>query len=293
MPKEKKKNDEEEEIIEPDVEETPEEEEKEGGIIVDLEEEEEEEGKDFEEEDLEDEDPEVKKSKQNKKFAQMRIENKKLKEENETLKRTPAAPVTPVPTTPATTQPAKDMSQPRNWTEEQWDIYAKKDWKGAVDLRSQINAENVVNQKAVESKDTAGLEESKKVVSGKHPELNDDSSEKTKIYLAILNENPRYLTDPRGPIHAMRDMEDRMREQGFPEEEIVAAEKRGVQKEQTRQSRVVLTSQKGRSVSDSSKQVHLSKEDLEFCKFNDIDPKEFAKNKLKMSKSKKGGEVQV
>ena len=287
----KKKKDEEEEVIEPDVEETPEEDE-DGGIIVDLEEEESEEGEDFEEEDLEDDDPEVEKSKQNKKFAQMRIENKKLKEENEGLKRSPAAPVTPVPATPAAT-PAKDMSQPRNWTEEQWDVYAKKDWKGAVDLRTQINAENIIDKKATESKDTAGLEESKKVVSGKHPELNDDNSEKTKIYLAILNENPRYLTDPRGPIHAMRDMEERMRELGYPEEEIVAAEKRGVQKEQTRQSRVVLTSQKGRSVSDSAKQVHLSKEDLEFCKFNGIDPKEFAKNKLKMSKSKKGGEVQV
>lgn len=297
MPKDKKKKDEkEEEIIEPDVEETSEEEEKEeedGGIIVDLEEEDEEEGEDFDEEDLEDDDPEVKKSKRNKKFAQMRIENKKLKDENETLKRTPAVPVPPVPATDAAAPPIKDMSNPRNWTEEQWDVYAKKDWKGAVDLRTQINAENIINQKAVESKETEGLAESKKVVSGKHPELNDDSSEKTKIYLAILNENPRYLKDPKGPIHAMRDMEDRMRELGYPEEEIVAAEKRGAEKEQTRQSRVVLTSQKGRSVSDSAKQVHLSKDDLEFCKFNDIDPKEFAKNKLKMSKSKKGGEVQV
>ena len=291
MPKEKKKKDE-EEIIEPDIEETPEEEE-DGGITIDLDEKEEEEGEDFEKEDLEDDDPEVKKSKQNKKFAQMRIENKQLKEENEQLKRVPAVP-TPTVTPAAPAAPdIKDMRNPRNWTEDQWDVYAKKDWKGAVDLRSQINAENVVDKKATETKESSELVGSKKIVSGKHPELNDDNSEKTKIYLSILNDNPRYLTDPKGPIHAMRDMEDRMRELGYPEEEIVAAEKRGVQKEKTRQSRVVLTSQKGRHVSDSDKTVHLSKDDVEFCKFNGIDPKEFAKTKLKMSKFKKGGEVQV
>ena len=292
MPKPKDKKKEDEEIIEPIVgdEEEPKDDDEEG-LVVDLDDDDDDDGEDFDDDDLSDDDDATKKSKQNKKFAQMRIENKKLKEDNERLTRTPATPSAPVPA-PAAATPAKDMSNPRNWTEEQWDVYAKKDWKGAVDLRTQINAENIIEKKTTQAKDDVELTGSKKVVSEKHPELNDDTSEKTKVYLKILEENPRYLTDPKGPIHAMRDMEDRMRELGYPEEEIIAAEKRGVQKEKTRQSRVVLTSQKGRHVSDSSKQVHLSKDDLEFCKFNDIEPKEFAKNKLKMSKTK-GGEVQV
>jgi len=263
------------------------------GLEVDLDEPSDDEGLEVdldEDEDDEDDDPKAK-SKQNKKFAQMRVKNKELAEENERLKRGQAT----VPSRPQ--QPAAqpqgaqaNPNDPRNWSEAQWDKYAKEDWKGAVDLRSQINAENVINNTTKAQKDNSIMEESKEIVAAKHPELNLDNTPKSKIYIEILNENPRYLTDPKGPIHAMRDMEDRMRERGYPEEEIVAAEKRGASRERSRQSRVTLTSQKGRHVSESERKVQLTKDEVEFCKFNGIDTKEYAKNKLKMSKK---GRVQV
>lgn len=277
---------------EPEVEEEVEEE----GLEIELDEEEEGEGLevdlDEEEEEEEEDDGEKKKSKQNKKFAQMRVENKKLVEDNEKLKRAaqtkaPAPHVQGAQPQGSTTNP----NDPRNWTEDQWDVYAKKDWKGAIDLRSQINAEDVVEKHTKVTVDNTTLEKHKKVVSEKHPELNDDTSEKTKIYLQVLEENPRYLTDPKGPIHAMRDMEDRMRELGYPEDEVVAAEKRGAARERKRQDRVTLTSQKGRHTSNSDRKVQLTKDEVEFCKFNDIDPKEYAKNKHKLSKNKGGLQV--
>ena len=295
------KKDEEDPDIDAGDEEDEEEKEKEKkekkGLVVDLDEEDEVEEGEEAEIDLDEVDDEekIKQTPEDKrKFYESR-KIKKLKTENERLKKerdqrpayTPPAPAQPAVSAQPT---ATDPNEPRNWTDDQWDAYAKQDWKGAVDLRSKINAENTYQTQQQVSKEATALEASKKVAMERHPELLNDTSEKSKIFIQILEENPRYKTDPKGPIHAMRDMEERMKELGYKPEEIVAAEKSGVKREQDRQSRVALSSTQGRHASTGAgRKIQLTAQDLEFCKFHNIDPKEFAKSKHKLQKSEKGG----
>jgi len=228
-----------------------------------------------------------KQKRDNKAFAAMRIENKRLKEEYDRLRderdnRPDPEPVHPVPNT----------DDPSNWNEKQWDELAEKDWKQAVDLRSQINAQKVMQDQTRVEKANKVLVDSKQKVLSRHPELNDGNSEKSKIFKQILSDNPEYINQAKGPVWAMRDMEEYMKDTlGYKDNDIVSAEKRGAQREVARQSRISVSSQQGRSGGEG-KVVKLSRDDLDFCKHNDIDPKEFAKNKHKIEKSGKEG-VQV
>ena len=81
----------------------------------------------------------------------------------------------------------------------------------------------------------------------------------------FLADNPDYLGQPKGPVWAMRDMEDYMKDVlGYKDDDVVSAEKRGAQREMARQNRVIVSSTKGRTVGDSGKVVKLSKDDMEF-----------------------------
>ena len=120
---------------------------------------------------------EDKKRKDNKAFAAMRIENKRLKEENERLSVKPDPIIEP--------EPAPDPNDVSNWTEKQWDELAEKDWKQAVDLRSQMNAKNVMQEQTKIEKSNKVLVDSKQKVLTRHPELNDVNSEKSKIFKQI------------------------------------------------------------------------------------------------------------
>jgi len=81
---------------------------------------------------------------------------------------------------------------------------------------------------------------------------------------------------------------------GYKRGEIRSAEKAGAQREASRQNRIVLNKGAGRSGTETTgNKVVLSKDEMEFCKFQEIDPKEYAKNKQKLSKSHKKDEVSV
>jgi len=100
----------------------------------------------------------------------------------------------------------------------------------------------------------------------KHPELNDVTSIKYTTYRQIVEEHPEYLTNTHGPILAMHDMEERLREQGVPD----TSTQKLVQKEVMRQVRTNgAVIPKGSAVSSSGKNV-LSKEQKEFCDANGI-----------------------
>ena len=168
----------------------------------------------------------------NKAFASMRVENKDLKTRIENLENKPAPAPAPAPA-------ATDDGVPR--TDAEWDALAEKDWRKAVDLRSTMNANNIIKTQQQETKYEKVLGESKQRVIATHPELNDNASEKTKIFTQILNENPEYINNPKGPIYAMRDMEDYMENTlGYKRKDIVSAEKKGADKESDRQNRIVL-----------------------------------------------------
>lgn len=223
-------------------------------------------------------------------WAAMRAENKELKKTVDELKTSVDGlknTSQPAYVPPVQTQP--DASDPRNWTESQWDDLAKKDWKKAVDLRSSIQAEDKIKNTAHLSEFSRVMEDSKQRVLQRHPELNDPNSEKAKIYRNIVTANPEYTAQKKGPLMAMYEMEEYMeKNMGYKREDIVKAEIRARQDEANRRDRVTLTSTTGHHISEGNK-VTLTKDEMEFCKLQGIDPKVYATNKKKLESSGKGG----
>ena len=240
--------------------------------------------------DLDEVEEEEEYDKSNKAFAAMRVQNKELKKSLEELSAR-ISEVSNQPAVQAAPEPQLDMDDPSRWSDEDWDEYARKDWKGAVDLRSEMKAKRYYDQVNEAKVESDVLLKSKQAVLARHPELNDNNSEKARVFTNILNDNPRYITDPKGPIHAMRDMEEYMETTlGYTPSEIVSAEKRGAAREAGRQNRIALSSTEGRHVSKDNK-VTISRDELDFCKLQGLDPKEYAKTKVSMEKSK--GTVQL
>ncbi len=165
-------------------------------------------------------------------------------------------------------------------TREEWDALARKDWQAAVDLRAIISARNVRDEHVKQENATRSLNESKDKVIQKHPELSDVSTEKSKIFLNILDRNPEYLTMSKGPILAMRDMEDEMEALGYTKEQIFDSKKVATQNESTRVNRGSLTAGGRMAEKPGGRTVTLSKDDLEMCKAMGLDPKDYAKEKL-------------
>lgn len=219
----------------------------------------------------------------NKAFASMRIENKDLKTSVDTLTQT-VSDLQQRTSALAPTQALVPDGVPR--TDEEWDALAEKDWKKAVDLRSTENARVIMSNQQESARADSTLLDAKQKVLAAHPELNDNASEKSKVYLSILDQNPDYLRQPKGPLYAMRDMEDYMENTlGYRRDEIRSAEKKGAQREAGRQNRIVLNKGAGRAGIATGNKVVITKDEMEFCKFQGIDPKEYAKNKQKLSKS--------
>jgi hypothetical protein len=213
-------------------------------------------------------------------FAAMRVENKALRDSIAELTNQVSSLAKP------TVAPVRPATHGVPQTDEEWDALASKDWKKAVDLRSIQNAQNIVRQQQVASKAESTLEDSKQKVLSFHPEINDNNSEKARIFLNILQENPEYLTLPKGPLYAMRDMEDYMENTlGYKKEEIRTAERKGAEREASRQNRIILSKGTGRTNISTGNKIVLDKDEMEFCKFQGIDPKEYARNKQKLSKA--------
>ncbi len=237
----------------------------------------------------------------NKAFAAMRKEAADAKRERDDLRKKvadyekkQARPVTPAPT-PA---PIADPNVRREFiggvpvpiNEAEWDALARKDWRTAIDLRSIISARKVQEEGRRQDTHSRVLDESKNKVLQRHPELADANSEKGKIYLNILEKNPEYLNMPKGPIVAMREMEEAMEDLGYTREQIFESKKAATQNEATRVSRGALTGG-GRMPEKSARTVTLSKDDMEFCKSQGIDPKDYAKEKLNLENNKKGAQL--
>lgn len=172
-------------------------------------------------------------------------------------------------------------------TKQEWDALARQDWQTAVDLRSIINSRRITVEARQAQESLKTLEGSKNKVLTKHPELDDINSDKSKIYLQILDENPEYLNHPRGPIYAMRDMEERMEESG---KGSPAPSSGNSQREALRTARTALTGG-GRTPERSSNTITLTKDQLEFCQRMELDPKDYAKQLLAQANAKKGAQL--
>jgi len=225
--------------------------------------------------------------------AEIRLDKEKreLKETNATLQRQ-IDELNQKVSSPAQAAPAPiagDPNDPMNWTEQQWDEVAKKDWKKAVDLRSEIQARKQYHQQSTVQEFNRVLEDSKQSVLRRHPELSDMNSEKSRVYKNIVTASPEYVTMKEGPLFAMYKMEEFMeKNMGYKRDEIVKAETRARENEQGRLNRVQLTSTTGRNVSEGNKVV-LTKDEVDFCELQGINPKTYATNKKKLASSGRGG----
>lgn len=233
----------------------------------------------------------------NKKFAEMRVRNKELQREREELaqkvkeyeaQKQQQQYVQPEPQPMQYPQPQREQRIVNGQrvvvpqTKQEWDALARADWQTAVDLKAVVAAENVGRQMSEVSTTNRVMAESKQKVLAKHPELEDVSSQKSQIYLQVLQEHPEYLNMPRGPVYAMRDMEERF-------EEITAKAPKAAP-DSVRQAKAALTSG-GRMPASQGRTVTLSKEELEFCKDNGISAQEFAKQRYELEARKKGAQL--
>lgn len=185
--------------------------------------------------------------------------------------------------------PAKEVQPPAD----EWEEKVKKDWKGTVRELARLEAEELRKKdfetQRIQQRETAEnniREQGKKTVLDKYPDLNDETSEKAQLYRQIVMANPDYLTNPRGPVLAMRDMEDQLRDEGkFVDEPT----KKYVEKEVVRQARANAGAPPS-GVKSKANVIILSKEEKEFCDNHGLKYESYAKSK-RMTSTSQGVEV--
>ena len=118
------------------------------------------------------------------------------------------------------------------------------------------------------------LEQSKKFVRERYPDVDDSETEVAKSYIQVLNEHPEYLRSEYGPKLAMRDMEDKLRDEG----KLDTYTKKVVDKELQRQARTKATSGASSPASGvKGGKVVLTSDQKEFCDFKEIPYDTYAK----------------
>lgn len=172
--------------------------------------------------------------------------------------------------------------QPRvqqDGTRDAYDELVEKDWKQAVRTlaREEAQAERQIQiqqdyQRQLEQNKVNILDQSKQKVMIKYPELQDQDNPITKKYMRILSTNQDYLRNDRGPLLAMRDMEDELRDEGNLDE----VSRRAVEKEVTRQVRTGMSSLPRTSGPASSNKVSLTREQKELCDNHNIRYEDYA-----------------
>lgn len=185
--------------------------------------------------------------------------------------------------------PAKEVATPSD----EWDQKVQKDWKGTVQELAEKRFQELKVKEIEQSKITAReqqenqiREDSKRKVLEKYPDLNDESSERAQLYRQIVMANQDYLYNPRGPVLAMRDMEEKLREEGKLVDDPT---KRMVEKEVQRQARAN-GGQPPAGVRGKSNVIVLSKEEKEFCDNHGLKYESYAKSK-RMTSTSQGVEV--
>jgi hypothetical protein len=135
------------------------------------------------------------------------------------------------------------------------------------------------------------LNDSRKVVVDKYPALRDSNSYEFQVYDEICRENPEYFNSPKGPIQAMRDMEERLIAEGkldpnslFSKNDSKAADSRRVINSPTGAG----VGMRGGDMIGGKKAANneLDAAQLAYCKANGIDPKVYQQI---IAKSSAGG----
>lgn len=171
-------------------------------------------------------------------------------------------------------------------TNEQIDTIAQNDWQKAVDIKAELSARKVfeekeakVKQQEEQTKITSQLETSKKKVRARYSDIDDENSDNAQLYMKVLNEDPSLLSNVHGPELAMHRMEDMMRDQGKTPLPIREEVNKQVESEIQRRERTGAGGlQAGRSPSNNDK-VSLTQSEVDFADNAGIPRSEFAKMK--------------
>lgn len=163
----------------------------------------------------------------------------------------------------------------------EWDEKLQKNWKGTVEELADARVDAKMREREERSRQenervaNANLLESNKIsVLKRHKELNDETSQKAEVYRQVIQEHPEYLSNVFGPVLAMRDMEEKLRESGYVDDTVRPI----VDKEVARQVRTNGSAvAKGNSNPSSSKTITLTKDQKEFCDANNLKYQEYAK----------------
>ena len=176
------------------------------------------------------------------------------------------------------------------------DEIAQRDWKAGVKKVVETQIKDAVKA-ALKERDDADMvnrrrenvesivDNSKKQVLERYPEVEVDGSDYNRFYIQAINEEPDILSNPRGPYIAMKRMEELMEESGI----TPRSAKKIVDKEVNRLVRAGASSIVGRRPSSNGK-ITLTREQKEFCDHHKIPYDQFAKN-LKASEAVGGVEV--
>lgn len=153
------------------------------------------------------------------------------------------------------------------------DDIVQKDWKlGVRKVAEQLLSErDQKSQEVTEAQITASLlEQSKSKVMAKHPELSDPESTKTKEFLKVLEENPDFKSNPRGPLLAAYEMEQRINGHGNVDSRETKVDKT---------TRARATSVPAGTSANQRQGYTLSKSDMDFCRLNGINPENYKRYK--------------
>lgn len=207
-------------------------------------------------------------------FAAMRVENKRLREENarilkEKSKEEPSPKALSDRDKDLTNQPAATVDEMINERIKRSEDKQKKERE---------------TEKAKADSDATfyrTLENSKQIVLEEHPELKNADSIKSQIMNEVLNSSPDLEHNPNGPEIAATRMMREMKKRGIVDSEG--------ETEEARKARLEKTSKNSSRNFSSKKTVTLTREDQAFCKEHNINPKTYAANKLRFGKGKKEG----
>ena len=169
--------------------------------------------------------------------------------------------------------------------QDEWDIKFSKDYKSALREFNQQQFKELrqaeIEQARVQSEQqrvVTLLDNNKKKVMEKHPELNDIASEKYQLFEKAVKDNPAYRDDPFGPVLAMRDMEEELRSSGRLDEST----KKIMDKEISRIARTNGATVPAGS-SQSSNKIVLTKDERDLCDRNGWKYESYISTKKKLS----------
>lgn len=153
------------------------------------------------------------------------------------------------------------------------DELVQKDWKmGVRKVAEQLLEERLAKTQAeTQTQFEARIrQESINKIMERHKELQDPTSEKSLEFKKVLEENPDFVTNPRGPLLTAYEMENRLNARG----NINSGGDKVDKQARSRAAGIPAgTSPAGKGG------YSLSKQDLDFCRLNGINPENYKRMK--------------